>query len=61
MIKSCREQMIELGLKQGFTSPETVELSQRLDYLLNIYHNLETYYTNTTDKSPRIKSLSKKA
>ncbi|WP_409304947.1 aspartyl-phosphate phosphatase Spo0E family protein [Peribacillus sp. SCS-155] len=44
MIKSRREQMVELGLKKGFTSPETVELSQQLDYLLNIYFNLETYY-----------------
>ncbi|WP_409300517.1 Spo0E family sporulation regulatory protein-aspartic acid phosphatase [Peribacillus sp. SCS-155] len=46
--------MIELGLglKQGITPPETVELSQQLDHLLNIYHNLETYYTNTADKKP---------
>jgi hypothetical protein len=35
-IKMLREKMILTGMTKGLTAPETVQLSQRLDNLLNI-------------------------
>ncbi|MCE4088321.1 aspartyl-phosphate phosphatase Spo0E family protein [Priestia megaterium] len=34
-IETEREQMVMLGLTEGFTSRNTVRISQTLDYLLN--------------------------
>jgi hypothetical protein len=36
LIKQTRNQMIQSALATGFTSPETIQLSQKLDYYLNI-------------------------
>jgi len=33
-IEYLRKQMIEIGLKTGLTSPDTVQISQELDRLL---------------------------
>ncbi|MCP1447688.1 MULTISPECIES: aspartyl-phosphate phosphatase Spo0E family protein [Priestia] len=34
-IETARENMVMLGLTEGFTSRNTVRISQTLDYLLN--------------------------
>lgn len=34
-IEQVRQTMISLGMSKGFTSPETIQLSERLDKLLN--------------------------
>ena len=39
-IQSLREKMIQIGLKEGLQSQNTIELSQKLDNLLNIYQAL---------------------
>lgn len=35
-IEAIRKQLIENGLSEGLTSPKTIELSQKLDHLLNL-------------------------
>lgn len=35
-IETLRKKMISVGLSKGFTSPETIKLSETLDKLLNI-------------------------
>lgn len=39
-IQSLREKMIQIGLKEGLQSKNTIEISQKLDKLLNIYQAL---------------------
>jgi hypothetical protein len=39
-IENLRIRMITVGLSKGFTSVETVSLSQRLDKLINMQMNL---------------------
>lgn len=34
-IEQLREKMITVGMSKGFTSPETVKLSENLDKLIN--------------------------
>ncbi|WP_456363438.1 aspartyl-phosphate phosphatase Spo0E family protein [Priestia aryabhattai] len=34
-IEYFREKMVNTGLKEGFSNPKTIELSQNLDILLN--------------------------
>lgn len=34
-IEELRAEMIELGMRDGFTNPEVVRISQELDKLLN--------------------------
>ncbi|MEC1768298.1 aspartyl-phosphate phosphatase Spo0E family protein [Schinkia azotoformans] len=34
-IEKLREELIETGLSKGFNNPETIQLSQQLDKLLN--------------------------
>lgn len=36
-IQQKRKQMIELGMKNGFTAKETIKCSQELDEFLNEY------------------------
>jgi hypothetical protein len=38
LIKHTRKQMIHSASTSGLTSQETVEISQQLDYLLNLEH-----------------------
>lgn len=39
-IQQKRKEMIELGMKKGFTAEETVKCSQELDAFLNEYVRL---------------------
>lgn len=39
-IQSLRERMIQIGLSEGLQSKNTIEISQKLDKLLNIYQAL---------------------
>ena len=39
-IENLRNRMIRVGLSKGFTSVETVRLSERLDQLINIQMGL---------------------
>lgn len=39
-IELFREEMIRIGLKSGFDSPDTVEISQNLDELILLYQKL---------------------
>ncbi|MCM3664946.1 aspartyl-phosphate phosphatase Spo0E family protein [Mesobacillus subterraneus] len=39
-IELFREEMIKLGLKTGFGSPETVQISQTLDELILKYQEM---------------------
>lgn len=39
-IENLRVKMITVGLSQGFTSVETVRLSERLDRLINVQMGL---------------------
>ncbi len=39
-IQSLREKMVEIGLNEGLQSNNTIEISQKLDKLLNIYQAL---------------------
>lgn len=36
-INDLREKMIEIGLEEGLTSPNTIKISKELDKLLNQY------------------------
>lgn len=40
-ITDKRKQMVEMGMKKGFTHPETVHVSQELDKLLNLWMHHE--------------------
>jgi hypothetical protein len=40
-IEFQRNKMIEVALDQGFTSSESIEISQELDRLLNLYEKLK--------------------
>jgi hypothetical protein len=35
-IEQLRIKMISVGMSKGFTSEETIKLSKRLDYLINL-------------------------
>ncbi|OZU87598.1 Spo0E family sporulation regulatory protein-aspartic acid phosphatase [Virgibacillus indicus] len=39
-ISTKRQEMIDLAFKKGFTDRETVECSQELDDLLNLYNKV---------------------
>ncbi|MFL6554846.1 MAG: Spo0E family sporulation regulatory protein-aspartic acid phosphatase [Bacillus sp. (in: firmicutes)] len=41
-IENLRNKMIRVGLSKGFTSVETVRLSERLDKLINLQMGLLT-------------------
>lgn len=41
LIKQKRQEMIDLGMKSGFTHQATVKCSQELDQLLNFYRQHE--------------------
>ncbi|GGM20086.1 hypothetical protein GCM10011351_02410 [Paraliobacillus quinghaiensis] len=44
-IETLRKKMIEVTVEKGFTSQESIELSQQLDRLLNDYEkNRDKYY-----------------
>lgn len=36
-LEQTREKMIQCGLEKGFLNDETIRLSRKLDYLLNLY------------------------
>lgn len=36
-LESTREKMIQSGLEKGFLNDETIQLSKKLDDLLNLY------------------------
>lgn len=40
-IEILREQMTEMATHKGFTSKESIEISQKLDNLLNHYYRLQ--------------------
>ncbi|MGC7870671.1 aspartyl-phosphate phosphatase Spo0E family protein [Desulfosporosinus sp. FKB] len=40
MIETLREHLNVLGLKKPLVDPEVIQVSQRLDSLLNIYNSL---------------------
>lgn len=40
-IEILREQMTEMAIHKGFTSKESIEISQKLDDLLNHYYRLQ--------------------
>lgn len=35
-IEQLRKKMVTVGMAEGFTSDETIKLSKRLDYLINL-------------------------
>jgi len=35
-IEKLRKKMISVGMSNGFTSAETIQLSRKLDYLINL-------------------------
>ncbi|MCM2535291.1 aspartyl-phosphate phosphatase Spo0E family protein [Neobacillus pocheonensis] len=39
-IETVRKKMISVGMSNGFTSPETIKLSQTLDNLFNLGRGL---------------------
>jgi hypothetical protein len=39
-IETLREKMVSVGLSKGFSSPETIRLSENLDKLLNIQQKI---------------------
>lgn len=45
-IEILRKQLIELGLCKGLEDHETIQLSQKLDQLLNQYERLKTSREN---------------
>ncbi|MFS0861802.1 aspartyl-phosphate phosphatase Spo0E family protein [Fredinandcohnia sp. 179-A 10B2 NHS] len=47
-INRKREEMISVANSTGFTSEETIECSQELDELINIYQRYETVSQNNT-------------
>ncbi|OZU90486.1 Spo0E family sporulation regulatory protein-aspartic acid phosphatase [Virgibacillus indicus] len=40
-IEFLRNKMTQVALKKGFTDSESVEISQELDRLLNLYENMK--------------------
>ncbi|WP_343270665.1 aspartyl-phosphate phosphatase Spo0E family protein [Lentibacillus songyuanensis] len=40
-IEMKRQEMIKLAFSIGFTNKATVKCSQELDYLLNLYRNID--------------------
>jgi len=40
-ITKVRQEMITIGLAKGLNNPETVNISQELDSLLNLYYQLK--------------------
>ncbi|UOQ43236.1 aspartyl-phosphate phosphatase Spo0E family protein [Halobacillus salinarum] len=38
-IEQLRKKMTETAIQQGFSSPESIQISQELDHLLNLYQN----------------------
>ncbi|MBT2659216.1 aspartyl-phosphate phosphatase Spo0E family protein [Bacillus sp. ISL-18] len=40
MIELLRQELTETGLKEGFTSKKTIELSQKLDSFITRYQGL---------------------
>ncbi|UCZ55251.1 aspartyl-phosphate phosphatase Spo0E family protein [Bacillus shivajii] len=48
-METKRSMMIEAATKKGFTSDETVQYSQELDQLMNLYRRLteKSYRSNT--------------
>jgi hypothetical protein len=36
LIEQLRKKMVTVGMTEGFTSEETIKLSKRLDYLINL-------------------------
>jgi hypothetical protein len=41
LIEEMRKELIQLGNRKSFTDPDVVELSQRLDRLLDEYQELQ--------------------
>jgi Spo0E like sporulation regulatory protein len=41
-IESCREEMVQLALKTSLSDQRVIEVSKRLDHLLNLYSNVST-------------------
>ncbi|GGC79724.1 hypothetical protein GCM10007216_07770 [Thalassobacillus devorans] len=46
-IERLRNKMARVALAKGFSSPESVRISQELDELLNIYDNYTNKYKKT--------------
>ncbi|MEH7333032.1 aspartyl-phosphate phosphatase Spo0E family protein [Neobacillus drentensis] len=42
IIEMKRNKMIALGNQYGLTEPETVQVSEELDQLINLYHKIVT-------------------
>lgn len=40
-IEKLRAQLIEVGLIKGLQDPQVIEISQKLDVLINIYYGLD--------------------
>jgi Spo0E like sporulation regulatory protein len=40
-IEKTRLEMVELAHRYGYSNPNVVQCSQKLDSLLNVYHNYE--------------------
>lgn len=43
-IEWLREEMIRMGIKEGFTSKRTIEISKRLDRSIVQYQTLDTFF-----------------
>ncbi|GGJ97971.1 hypothetical protein GCM10007063_20350 [Lentibacillus kapialis] len=47
-IEYLRNRMTDVAMEKGFTSPESVRISQELDKLLNLYQSMK--HTNNREK-----------
>jgi len=39
-IDQRKQEMYDIATKHGYTAPETIAISQQIDGLLNLYHNI---------------------
>lgn len=45
-IEKLRRELVEQGQKKGLQDPNVIELSQRLDKLINVYYKYESKKLN---------------
>ncbi|MBA2874859.1 aspartyl-phosphate phosphatase Spo0E family protein [Thermaerobacillus caldiproteolyticus] len=54
LIEEKRQQMIELALTYGFTAKETIQCSQELDELINLYFQETLPMSKNHERTPSL-------